>query len=115
MIKPRKWNWTYDDFMKFQKYWIENDITLQQGVDTVDDLWTGENNYDCKYVVETGLFYVWIESQWMIVPNLTEVKELEEEPAEDILLWEILVTKDAGIQIYGPDGRTTLKAPASPR
>lgn len=115
MIKERKWNWTYDDFMKFQKYGIENDITLKQGVDTVDDLGEGEENYECKYVVETWLFYVWIESQWMIVPNLTEVKELEEEPAEDILPWEILVTKDAGIQIYTPDGRTTLIGAESPR
>lgn len=115
MIEPRKWNWTYDDFMKFQKYLMENDAIPQQWVDTLDDLWTGESNYDCKYVVETWLFYVWIDSQWLIIPNLTQVKELEETPTEDVLLWEILVTKDDWIQIYGPDGRTTLIAAESPR
>lgn len=115
MIKPRKGNWTYDDFMKFQKYVIENNVKLQQWVDTLDDLGEGEDNYDCKYVVETWLFYVWIDSQWLIIPNLTQVKEIENVPTEDVLPWEILVTKDGWVQMYAPSWRTTLKAIESPR
>lgn len=109
----KRGNRTYGDFMRFQKYYVKNSLTLKEGVNWISNLPTSSNsNGDCRYVVSNWLFYLWMESERRMIPNLKPIGEAWE-TTESTNLGEVLVSKANGIQIYTASGRSTLIAVSS--
>lgn len=72
MVIAHDWNMKYDDFMRFQEFLMEQDVTLMKTwVETPDDLPTEDNEEgDVRWVQSTGVPYIWKESQWLMIPNV---------------------------------------------